>query len=285
MYAARRPPLRQAPGVDRLRDGGRSRSLLGLLLGSTPNRAVSVGFYLVGCALLLGGFFVGNRGPFRVANEEGMVGLRVPTRPADRLRRRAGGVVQPDRAARRRRGRAPRPRRGRRLECEAPVERRRASSEPLRSRPQRSGPRSRLTASSSALERRLLDAHLARCAACRCFAELVAAHRGGAAGRRGSSSRRVSSRCRPRRCAAPPMRGSAPLARSQRSARWRSASPRRRRCRRTAERPRGTAVAPGAPSGRGGGAAARSGCSGTRRCSPRRATPTGPRAAFGTRPA
>jgi hypothetical protein len=52
--------------------------LLGLLLGAAPSRSVAVGLYLVGCALLLGGFFVGNRGPFRVANEEGMVGLRVP---------------------------------------------------------------------------------------------------------------------------------------------------------------------------------------------------------------
>ena len=52
--------------------------LLGLLLGASPDRSVAVGLYLAGCALLLGGFFVGNRGPFRVANEEGMVGLRVP---------------------------------------------------------------------------------------------------------------------------------------------------------------------------------------------------------------
>ncbi len=52
--------------------------LLGLLLGAAPGRSVAVGLYLVGCALLLGGFFVGNRGPFRVANEEGIVGLRVP---------------------------------------------------------------------------------------------------------------------------------------------------------------------------------------------------------------
>ncbi len=51
---------------------------LGLLLGAAPSRSVAVGLYLAGCALLLGGFFVGNRGPFRVANEEGMVGLRVP---------------------------------------------------------------------------------------------------------------------------------------------------------------------------------------------------------------
>ena len=52
--------------------------LLGLLLDASPNRSIAVGLYLVGCALLLGGFFIGNRGSFRVANEEGMVGLRVP---------------------------------------------------------------------------------------------------------------------------------------------------------------------------------------------------------------
>ncbi|MGZ8782987.1 MAG: hypothetical protein ACXWZB_05760 [Gaiellaceae bacterium] len=52
--------------------------LLGLLLGATAARSVAVGMYLAGCALLLGGFFAGNRGAFRVANEEGMVGLRVP---------------------------------------------------------------------------------------------------------------------------------------------------------------------------------------------------------------
>ena len=51
---------------------------LGLLLGSAPGRSVAVGLYLVGCALLLGGFFAVNRGAFRVANEAGLVGLRVP---------------------------------------------------------------------------------------------------------------------------------------------------------------------------------------------------------------
>jgi hypothetical protein len=50
----------------------------GLLVGARIDRSLAVGFYLVGCALLLGGFFTGNRGPFRVANEEGMVGLRRP---------------------------------------------------------------------------------------------------------------------------------------------------------------------------------------------------------------
>jgi hypothetical protein len=52
--------------------------LLGLLLGAQPSRSVAVGLYLTGSALLLGAFFHGNRGPFRVANEAGMVGLRVP---------------------------------------------------------------------------------------------------------------------------------------------------------------------------------------------------------------
>jgi hypothetical protein len=52
--------------------------LLGLGVGARASRSVAVGFYLVGCTLLLGGFFAGNRGPFRVANEEGLVGLRRP---------------------------------------------------------------------------------------------------------------------------------------------------------------------------------------------------------------
>lgn len=39
--------------------------MVGLLVGSSIDRAVSVGFYLVGCFLLVGGFFLGNRGPAR----------------------------------------------------------------------------------------------------------------------------------------------------------------------------------------------------------------------------
>ena len=38
--------------------------LLGLGLGARANRSVAVGFYLVGCVLLLGAFFAGNRGRF-----------------------------------------------------------------------------------------------------------------------------------------------------------------------------------------------------------------------------
>jgi hypothetical protein len=44
--------------------------LLGLALGSAVDRAVSVGFYLVGSFLLVTGFFVGNRGPARLRGGE-----------------------------------------------------------------------------------------------------------------------------------------------------------------------------------------------------------------------
>lgn len=43
--------------------------LLGLALGAAPDRAVSLGWYCVGGFLLIGGFFVGNRGPARNAGE------------------------------------------------------------------------------------------------------------------------------------------------------------------------------------------------------------------------
>ncbi|HSC48731.1 MAG TPA: hypothetical protein VLD16_00600 [Gaiellaceae bacterium] len=39
------------------------------LLGASLGRSLTVGFYLVGCFLMLGGFFVGNRGPARVKSE------------------------------------------------------------------------------------------------------------------------------------------------------------------------------------------------------------------------
>lgn len=51
--------------------------LFGLLIGASAGRAISVGFYLVGCFLLVGGFFVGNRGPARLRGDEdaGLFGL------------------------------------------------------------------------------------------------------------------------------------------------------------------------------------------------------------------
>src|SRR3954451_6714368 len=43
--------------------------LLGLLFGSGVSRSLSVGWYVVGSMLLIGGFFVGNRGPARPEGE------------------------------------------------------------------------------------------------------------------------------------------------------------------------------------------------------------------------
>jgi hypothetical protein len=53
--------------------------LVGALLGASVDRSLTLGFYLVGCFLLVCGFFVGNRGPSRVKSETaapgGMFGL------------------------------------------------------------------------------------------------------------------------------------------------------------------------------------------------------------------
>jgi hypothetical protein len=43
---------------------------LGLAVGSTADRAISLGFYLVGAFLAFAGFFLGNRGPVRPVGED-----------------------------------------------------------------------------------------------------------------------------------------------------------------------------------------------------------------------
>ncbi len=43
--------------------------LIGLIVGSSVGRALSVGWYCVGSVLLISGFFVGNRGPARPQGE------------------------------------------------------------------------------------------------------------------------------------------------------------------------------------------------------------------------
>ena len=50
---------------------------VGLLAGSTVQRSVSLGYYLVGSFLLVAGFFIGNRGPARPKgrdDEDGAMG-------------------------------------------------------------------------------------------------------------------------------------------------------------------------------------------------------------------
>jgi hypothetical protein len=50
---------------------------LGLLVGASLDRAVSLGFYGVGCFLMVAGFFVGNRGPARLKSEDAAGGFAV----------------------------------------------------------------------------------------------------------------------------------------------------------------------------------------------------------------
>ncbi|HVD48909.1 MAG TPA: hypothetical protein VNB50_02660 [Gaiellaceae bacterium] len=61
--------------------------LLGLLVGASLERAISLGFYGLGCFLMVSGFFVGNRGPARVKSEPvGPSMLPLPGFGARRLR-------------------------------------------------------------------------------------------------------------------------------------------------------------------------------------------------------
>ena len=62
--------------------------ILGLLVGSSVSRALTLGFYLGGCFLLVVGFFVGNRGPARVKGEDtvGPTMLPIPGAGSRRLR-------------------------------------------------------------------------------------------------------------------------------------------------------------------------------------------------------
>jgi hypothetical protein len=61
--------------------------LFGALAGASVNRALALGFYLMGSFLLLAGFFVGNRGPIRVQSEEaGPIFLPLPGYGPRRLR-------------------------------------------------------------------------------------------------------------------------------------------------------------------------------------------------------
>ena len=47
--------------------------VLGTLAGASADRSISVGLYLVGSFLLIGGFFIGNRGPLRSIGDQGLL--------------------------------------------------------------------------------------------------------------------------------------------------------------------------------------------------------------------
>jgi hypothetical protein len=44
-------------------------ALVGLVIGASIDRSLVLGFYLMGCFLMVAGFFTGNRGPTRVKSE------------------------------------------------------------------------------------------------------------------------------------------------------------------------------------------------------------------------
>jgi hypothetical protein len=71
-------------------------SLFGLLLGASASRSITIGFYLVGCFLLLAGFFFGNRGPVRPKGDADAVAGDVFFRLASRRLRWATSEEQKD---------------------------------------------------------------------------------------------------------------------------------------------------------------------------------------------
>jgi hypothetical protein len=46
---------------------------LGAIAGASADRSISLGFYLMGSFLLVGGFFIGNRGPLRSIGDQGLL--------------------------------------------------------------------------------------------------------------------------------------------------------------------------------------------------------------------
>jgi hypothetical protein len=71
-------------------------ALFGLLLGASISRSITIGFYLVGCFLLLAGFFFGNRGPVRPKGDADAVAGDIFFRLASRRLRWATSEEQKD---------------------------------------------------------------------------------------------------------------------------------------------------------------------------------------------
>jgi hypothetical protein len=49
-------------------------AVIGAILGTSLERALTLGFYLTGCFLILAGFFAANRGPARLKGDSDAVG-------------------------------------------------------------------------------------------------------------------------------------------------------------------------------------------------------------------
>jgi hypothetical protein len=61
--------------------------LLGLMIRASLDRALTLGFYGVGCFLMVSGFFIGNRGPARARGDaSGFMILPIPGLATRRLR-------------------------------------------------------------------------------------------------------------------------------------------------------------------------------------------------------
>jgi hypothetical protein len=76
--------------------------LLGAMAGTSLRRSLALGFYVVGCVLLIAGFFVGNRGVLRAETDEersggvfgfGRRGVRSATGEEQRESIRVSGLV------------------------------------------------------------------------------------------------------------------------------------------------------------------------------------------------
>jgi hypothetical protein len=62
-------------------------ALFGALIGASLDRAIALGFYGLGCFLMVSGFFIGNRGPARMKSEAaGWTMLPLPGLGERRLR-------------------------------------------------------------------------------------------------------------------------------------------------------------------------------------------------------
>jgi hypothetical protein len=68
--------------------------LVGLLLGVSANRSISVGFYVAGSFIMLVGFFFGLRGPMRPADSTNFFSFTVPFFGGGPARRASGEEQQ-----------------------------------------------------------------------------------------------------------------------------------------------------------------------------------------------